>query len=64
MQSKQQMLLQLRNHHEKRLKMRLLLLRLPQTQQLLHMKLHRVLRHLKQLLRQMMPTHHQRLLSM
>lgn len=58
------MLLLLRNHHEKRLKMRLLLLRLPQMQQLLHMKLHRVIRQLKQLLRQMMPTHHQRLLSM
>jgi hypothetical protein len=45
------MLLLLRNHHEKRLKMRLLLLRLPQMQQLPRMKLHRVLRQLKQLLR-------------
>jgi len=44
LQNRQQMLLLLRNHHGKRLKMRLLLLRLPQMQQLLHMKLHRVLR--------------------
>jgi hypothetical protein len=44
LRNRQQMRLRMQNHHEKRLLMRLLLLRLTQMQQLLHMKLHRVRR--------------------